>query len=102
MRLLIACLFVFAFQFHGKCDTIANWQVYYNGDQLRAFNATQSKLSVVRPKENRNETDLIAVEYFTDMYCEDCMQLLIIVEPEMYNWYGHAALSEYLEASDKI
>lgn len=24
------------------------------------------------------------------------------LEPELYNWYGSAALSEYLEASDKI
>ena len=24
------------------------------------------------------------------------------LEPELYNWYGSAALSEYLEASDKV
>ena len=67
------------------------------------------KLIVAGPMEKNDKTyrgifilDVPTLEEARDLLQTDPAINAKYLEPELYRWYGSAALSEYLEASDKV
>ncbi len=70
----------------------------------------QNKLVVAGPMLQKNEREYRGIFILTTPTIEEA-EILLQTDPaiaakyldaELYSWYGSAALSEYLEASDKI
>ncbi len=83
----------------------------FGGHMANINRLVEEKKLVVAGPMGKNEKDYRGIFILTNVgTIEEAKTLLQtdpaiaagLLEPEIYNWYGSAALSEYLEASDKI
>lgn len=88
-------------EFKGKC---------FSGHMENIQRLVDSKQLVVAGPFGKNDKDFRGLFILNVATVEEAEKLLNtdpaikerFLKPEMYPWYGSAALSEYLEASDKV
>lgn len=82
----------------------------FNGHMLNMERLVKEKILIVAGPIGKNDKtyrgifilDVATIEKAEEITSTDPAIKAGYLEAEIYNWYGSAALSEYLEASDKI
>lgn len=72
IRLFFLFISIITFQIEGKCDTIANWQIYHNENLIAELNIFNKESEVIILKEKLKLGDSITVNYFKDTPCFNC------------------------------
>lgn len=99
MKKLIIVVAFLMISFHGFCDTLDYWHVYFNHKLVAEFNENSKDFTVKIKKSEIRKRDTITVRYGTDHPCADCFYTLVVSadfkrkEPEVVTKVNFGKLS---------
>ena len=74
MNRFLVILFVSGFTLIGYCDTIDNWQVYYNDSIIAKYNSNSQDLTIKIDQSSIRDLDSISIQYGDDTPCHTCIE----------------------------
>ncbi len=79
MKKLLLLVIQLIFVYVSKADTIANWQVYYNGYEIVRLNEHNIDNLLKFGSQLIQKNDILTVNYFNDTPCMECNTYLYVL-----------------------